>query len=117
MKGSQQKMSRALAAGVGVTLTLGLVFWAYNLGKTQGAASRPQERAWSGQGASRCHVQQFEGVDGPAGVALIGDEAALDAGLGRLGDAGATDYLAQIMADDSASAARTFDYLASRCAS
>lgn len=40
MKGSQQRMSRALAAGVGVTLTLGVVFWAYNLGKTQGAASQ-----------------------------------------------------------------------------
>ena len=57
-----------------------------------------------------------DGVAGPAGAELIGDEAAPDAGLGRLGEAGAPDYLAQIMADDTASAARTFEYLAGKCA-
>ena len=82
-----------------------------------GARERLAARsAWYSTLPSYAAMFEREGVDGPAGVALIGDEAALDAGLGRLRDAGATDYLAQIMADDSASAARTFDYLAARCA-
>ncbi len=39
----QQRISRALVAGVGITLTLGVIFWAYNLGKTRGAAAgQPQ---------------------------------------------------------------------------
>jgi hypothetical protein len=58
-----------------------------------------------------------EGVAGPADVALVGDEAALDAGLRRLRDAGATDFLAQIVSSGPGSAARTFEYLAARCTS
>jgi F420-dependent oxidoreductase-like protein len=55
-----------------------------------------------------------EGVDRPADVALVGDEAALDAGLRRLADAGATDFAAQVMAAGPGSAARTVDFLAAR---
>jgi hypothetical protein len=53
-----------------------------------------------------------EDVTGPADVALLGDEAALDAGLRRLRDAGASDFLAQIIPDDADSAARTLQWLA-----
>ncbi len=55
-----------------------------------------------------------EGVSGPEGVALVGDEAALDAGLARLESAGATDYVAQLLSAGPGTAERTFDYLASR---
>ena len=40
----QQRISRALVAGVGITLTLGVVFWAYNLGITRGAAAQSHRR-------------------------------------------------------------------------
>ena len=53
-----------------------------------------------------------EGVGGPADVALVGDEAALETGLRQLRDAGATDFLAQIMSSGPGSATRTFEYLA-----
>jgi F420-dependent oxidoreductase-like protein len=53
-----------------------------------------------------------EGVSGPADVALVGNEAALDAHLRRLSDTGASDFLAQIIPFDSASAARTLQWLA-----
>jgi 5,10-methylenetetrahydromethanopterin reductase len=83
----------------------------------EGARARLGARAgWYSTLPSYAAMFAREGVAGPADVALIGDEAELDAGLGRLRDAGATDYLAQIMADDSASATRTFDFLADRCA-
>jgi F420-dependent oxidoreductase-like protein len=35
-----------------------------------------------------------EGVDGPADVAIVGDEAAVRAGIQRIADAGATDFVA-----------------------
>ncbi|MBI2766631.1 MAG: TIGR03564 family F420-dependent LLM class oxidoreductase [Chloroflexi bacterium] len=55
-----------------------------------------------------------EGVAGPAELAILGDERALDAGLRRLEEAGATDFLAQLVLPDSAANARTLDYLAHR---
>ena len=39
-------------------------------------------------------VMDLEGVDGPAGVSLVGDEATVRAGLQRFADAGATDFSA-----------------------
>ena len=39
-------------------------------------------------------VMDLEGVDGPAGVSLVGNEAAVRAGLQRFADAGATDFSA-----------------------
>jgi 5,10-methylenetetrahydromethanopterin reductase len=53
-----------------------------------------------------------EGVDGPADVAIVGDEALLGASLRRLSDAGATDFLAQIIPAGPSSAARTLEWLA-----
>jgi 5,10-methylenetetrahydromethanopterin reductase len=35
-----------------------------------------------------------EGVDGPAGVAIVGDEAAVRAGIQRIADSGGTDFVA-----------------------
>lgn len=55
-----------------------------------------------------------EGAAGPQDVALVGDEATLDAGLARLRDAGATDFVAQILGGEPGAATRTFDFLADR---
>lgn len=55
-----------------------------------------------------------EGVDSPADVALVGDEKALDAGLKRLEEAGATDFHAQLISTGPGSTQRTLEYLASR---
>jgi len=55
-----------------------------------------------------------EGVSGPADVALVGDEPALDAQLARLEEAGVTDFLAQVVSPEPGMAARTLQYLAGR---
>lgn len=52
-----------------------------------------------------------EGAGGPADVALVGDEATLDAGIARLRDAGVTDFNASIMPVEAGAAERTLDYL------
>jgi F420-dependent oxidoreductase-like protein len=49
-----------------------------------------------------------------ADVALVGDEAILDAGLRRLRDLGVTDFEASILSVDDGSERRTLDYLQSR---
>lgn len=56
----------------------------------------------------------IEGVEGPAELAMFGDEAALDAALERLRDIGVTDYLAQVSPTDRGSVERTYEYLAGR---
>ncbi|HJQ84356.1 MAG TPA: LLM class F420-dependent oxidoreductase, partial [Candidatus Binatia bacterium] len=46
-----------------------------------------------------------EGVEGPADVAVVGDESAVGETLARLGEAGATDFLAipfRVKGDDEA---------------
>ena len=53
-----------------------------------------------------------EGASGPAEVALVGNEDELRAQLGRIEDAGATDFLAQPVAAGPGSVARTMDFLA-----
>lgn len=53
-----------------------------------------------------------EGVAGPAGVALVGDERALRDGLARLAEAGATDFVAQFVVPDTEMAERTLHFLA-----
>jgi F420-dependent oxidoreductase-like protein len=58
-----------------------------------------------------------EGSDAPEALALIGDERALDAGLARQRDAGATDFEAAVLRADAAEQSRTLDFLASRLAS
>jgi len=56
----------------------------------------------------------LEGVDGPADVAVVGDESAVGEQLDQLAEAGATDFLAvpfRVEGDDDASA-RTRGFLA-----
>jgi 5,10-methylenetetrahydromethanopterin reductase len=57
-----------------------------------------------------------EGVAALADLAIFGDEARLDAALGRLADGGATDFAAQLLPLDEDVAARTTRYLADRAA-
>jgi len=57
-----------------------------------------------------------EGLAGPADLAIVGDEKALDAGLARLRDAGTTDFIAAILPVDRDADGRTLDYLQSRIA-
>lgn len=54
-----------------------------------------------------------EGVANPADLAIVGDEAALRAGLASVCDAGATDFNAAIAEVDPGAFDRTFDFLAS----
>jgi hypothetical protein len=53
-------------------------------------------------------------VSALADLAIFGDEAHLDAALGRLADGGATDFAAQLLPLDETVAARTTRYLADR---
>jgi F420-dependent oxidoreductase-like protein len=55
-----------------------------------------------------------EGVTGPADLLILGDEAAVHAGLDRLADAGATDFAAQLLPAGPDSIPRTVDVLRSR---
>ncbi len=55
-----------------------------------------------------------EGAAGPADLAIVGDEKALDAGLDRLRDVGVTDLDASIIPVEEGAEERTLDYLASR---
>lgn len=54
-----------------------------------------------------------EGVSNPADLAIVGDEAALRAGIARVRDAGATDFNAAIAEVDPGAFDRTFEFLAS----
>ncbi len=56
-------------------------------------------------------VLDTEGADGPADVAVIGDEDAVRAGIERFAEAGATDFSALEFAVDDETAARTRDLL------
>ena len=56
-----------------------------------------------------------EGVEGPADIAMIGDETALEAGIQRLADAGVTDFNANVIPDGKdreGSMQRTTEFLA-----
>ncbi|MGH7859220.1 MAG: TIGR03564 family F420-dependent LLM class oxidoreductase, partial [Candidatus Binatia bacterium] len=70
----------------------------------------------TGYGALPSYRAMFdiEGAERPADVALFGDEAALDAELRRLEDAGATDFQAQVVNSGPGSSTRTLEFLASR---
>jgi len=52
-----------------------------------------------------------EGADGPADVALVGDEKTVAAGIARLADAGVTDFLAAEFGADAAERTRTRELL------
>jgi 5,10-methylenetetrahydromethanopterin reductase len=54
-----------------------------------------------------------EGSEGPAGVALVGDEAELRAQIGRLRDIGVTDFDAAITPVEDGASERTLEFLAS----
>ncbi len=54
-----------------------------------------------------------EGAAGPADIAIVGDEAAVKAQLGRLRDVGVTDFDAAIVPVDGETDARTLDFLQS----
>ncbi len=54
-----------------------------------------------------------EGAEGPADVALVGDEATVAAGIARMGEAGATDFLAVEFGIDDSERTRTRDLLRS----
>ena len=54
-----------------------------------------------------------EGVDGPADIALVGDENALGGGIERFRSAGVTDFNAAIMDVEDGAYERTLDFLAS----
>jgi F420-dependent oxidoreductase-like protein len=55
-----------------------------------------------------------EGAAGPADVALVGNEKALDTQIQRLRDVGVTDFSASIAPTEEGAVERTLDYLASR---
>jgi 5,10-methylenetetrahydromethanopterin reductase len=55
-----------------------------------------------------------EGAAGPADVALVGNEKALDAQIQRLRDVGVTDFSAAIVPTEDGAVERTLDYLASK---
>ena len=44
MKATHRRISRAMVGIVGGTLFLAVVFWAYNLGKSQASANKPIAR-------------------------------------------------------------------------
>ena len=61
------------------------------------------------------HIYLPEGLEGPADIAMIGNEATLEAGIARLVDAGVTDFNANLMPDGKdreGSMTRTAEFLA-----
>jgi len=77
------------------------------------ARERVAERsAWYNTLPSYRSMLDIEGAEGPADIALVGDDASLRRQLGRLRDAGTTDLLAQIVTSEPGSPARTLAFLA-----
>lgn len=77
-------------------------------------AQLAQQVAWYNSLPSYRAMLDREGVDGPADIALIGDELALDTALARLKEAGATDFLAQLISVGPGSTQATMEYLTAR---
>lgn len=67
-----------------------------------------------GELASYRSMLDLEGAAGPADIAVVGDEAAVDAELDRIAAAGVTDFNAAIIAKNDEDRQRTMDYLASK---
>ena len=76
-----------------------------------------QGSAWYNTLPSYRAMFEREGVAGPADIALVGNKAALDAALGRLEEAGATDFLAQLIPAGPGTVQATTEYLRERIAS
>ncbi|MCP5070660.1 MAG: LLM class flavin-dependent oxidoreductase, partial [bacterium] len=55
-----------------------------------------------------------EGAAGPADIAIVGNEKAVDEAIDRLGDTGITDLIAAIFPFDDDTDQRTLDFLESR---
>ena len=109
------------------------------IGKAARAAGRPEPRIVAGLPIALCRdaaaarekmakafeiygmlpsyraMLDREGVAGPGDVGLVGDEAALREQVGRLRDAGVTDFDAIVTPVEEGSEARTFEFLASLC--
>ncbi len=107
------------------------------IGKAARAAGRPEPRIVAGLPIALCRdpaaarevmakvfeiygmlpsyraMLDREGAASPADVGLVGDEAALRAQIGRLRDAGVTDFDAVVTPVEEGSEARTFEFLAS----
>jgi len=94
-----------IAAGLPVALTA-------NEAEARGRLA--EQAAWYNTLPSYRAMLDREGVAGPADVALVGDEAALDAQLARLEEAGVTDFIAQPVSLEPGMATRTLQYLAAR---
>ena len=77
-------------------------------------AQLAQQTAWYNSLPSYRAMLDREGVAGPADIALVGDRHALDAGIGRLQEAGATDFLAQLISTGPGSTRATMEYLTAR---
>ena len=67
-----------------------------------------------GQLPSYRSMLDFEGATGPADVAIVGDETALDQALDRLEASGVTEFAGALFAPDSEAVTRTRAYLADR---
>ena len=67
-----------------------------------------------GQLPSYRAMMDREGAAGPGDIALIGDEAELDAALARVKEAGATELISVLLETETGAKARTMDYLQSR---
>ena len=52
-----------------------------------------------------------EGAASPGDIALVGDEAALDEAIAKIGDAGATEMISVLLDTEPGAKARTLDYL------
>jgi alkanesulfonate monooxygenase SsuD/methylene tetrahydromethanopterin reductase-like flavin-dependent oxidoreductase (luciferase family) len=61
-------------------------------------------------------VLSREGVDGVAGIAIVGSEADVHERLDEFAASGATDFAAHVMAPDRRAAERTWEVLAARAA-
>jgi F420-dependent oxidoreductase-like protein len=79
-------------------------------------ASLDELFAWYGTLPAFRPMFECEGVSGPGELALVGDEAALDAGLARFEAAGATDLVVNLIDVEPGCAERTLAFLASRLA-
>ena len=76
-----------------------------------------QGSAWYNTLPSYRAMFEREGVAGPGDIALVGNKAALDAALGRLEEAGASDFLAQLIPAGPGTVQATTEYLRERIAS
>lgn len=99
---------RAIAPGARIAVALPICVTA----DVEGARNKADERlAYTAQMPSYRAMMAREGVETPADLALIGDEATVQTGLDELAAAGATDFLAIELVFAGEDGARTRDLL------